>query len=254
MKLRIDTNEGTLTIEEDGKSRTWGLYTPEAFKAISDQWIKIGWDQKYVYTFTWLGRPIIQLPEDLIRVQEAIYCTRPDVIIETGVAHGGSLIFYACLCKAIGRGRVIGIDIEIRPRNREAIQAHELFSLLTLVEGDSIAPEVIDQVRGLVRPGERVFVVLDSSHAKQHVLQELEAYHVLVTPGSYIVATDGIMHDLHDVPRGKPEWQWDNPLAAALEFVSKHPEFVLEPPAWSFNESPLAEGVTHWPGAWLRRR
>src|SRR6266852_4859757 len=121
MKLSIDTTEKTFTWESDGEDRVVGLYTKEAFELISQQWIKVGWNQKYSYTFTWFGRPIIQLPEDMIRIQEVIFSVRPDVIIEMGVAHGGSLIFYATLCKALERGRVIGIDIEIRPHYRNAM-------------------------------------------------------------------------------------------------------------------------------------
>jgi cephalosporin hydroxylase len=254
VKLTIDTDQGEMTQEFEGHRRTLGLYTREAFELISKQWLKIGWNQKYPYTFTWMGRPVIQLPEDLIRVQEEIYRVRCDVIIETGVAHGGSLVYYASLCKSLGKGRVIGIDIQIRPHNRHAIETHELSSLITLVEGDSISSDVVGKVKALVKPQEVVMVILDSNHTKRHVLAELEAYHELVTPGSYIVATDGIMKDLDDVPRGKPEWAWDNPASAASEFAAKHPEFVLEQPAWQFNESELSENVKHWPGAWLRRR
>lgn len=254
MKITVDTVEKTLTQEIEGEQRTLGLYTKEAFELISDVWVKVGWDQKYSYGFSWMGRPIIQLPEDMIRTQEVIYRVKPDVIIETGVAHGGSLIYYASLCKAMEKGRVIGIDIEIRPPNRKAIEAHEMSDRITLVEGSSTAPEVVDHVKSLIEPGEVVLVILDSNHTKQHVLDELEAYHEIVTPGSYVVATDGIMRDLHDVPQGNPEWTWDNPAAAANEFAEKHPEFVLEQPVWPFNESALTENVTHWPDAWLRRR
>lgn len=253
MKLIIDTSEGKLIQEIHGQQRVLGLYTDQAFELICEQWLKVGWNQKYSYTFTWLGRPIIQLPEDMVRIQEVIYRVKPDVIIETGIAHGGSLVFYASMCRAMGKGRVIGIDIEIRPDNREAIEAHELYSLITLVEGSSTAPEVVRRVKSMADPREVVLVVLDSNHSRQHVLAELEAYHDLVTPGSYIVATDGIMKDLHDLPLGRPEWQWDNPAEAASEFVQDHPEFVLGEPAWPFNESGLNTNVTHWPGAWLRR-
>jgi cephalosporin hydroxylase len=154
----------------------------------------------------------------------------------------------------MGKGRVIGIDIEIRPHNRKAIEEHELFPLITLVEGSSIEAAIVDEVKSLIRPGEVVMVILDSCHTKQHVLAELEAYCDLVTPGSYLVATDGIMEDLTDVPRGHQEWSWDNPKAAAAEFAQKHPEFGLKPPIWPFNESELTENVTHWPGAWLYRK
>lgn len=254
MKLIIDTETRELIEEVEGFQRCLNLYSKEAFELISREWLKVGWNQKYTYTFSWMGRPIIQLPEDMIRISEAIYAVKPDVIIETGVAHGGSLIYYASLCKAMGKGRVIGIDIEIRPNNRKAIEEHELFPLITLVEGSSIEAAIVDEVKSLIRPGEVVMVILDSCHTKQHVLAELEAYCDLVTPGSYLVATDGIMEELTDVPRGHQEWSWDNPKAAAAEFAQKHPEFGLKPPIWPFNESELTENVTHWPGAWLYRK
>ncbi len=254
MKLTIDTNEKVLIKETETGKETRALYTKEAFEIISDIWSKVGWNQKYTYTFSWMGRPIIQLPEDMVRLQEVIYKVKPDVIVETGVAHGGSLIYYASLFQGMGKGRVIGVDIEIRPHNRQAIEAHELFPLIDLVEGDSVAPEIVERVKSLIEPDAVVMVILDSNHTKAHVLAELEAYYGLVSPGSYIVATDGVMKDLVDVPRGNPEWVWDNPTEAALEFVQNHPEFVLEIPSWPFNESELTENITHWPGAWLRRK
>jgi cephalosporin hydroxylase len=200
-----------------------------------------------------MGRPVIQLPEDMIRIQEVIYEVQPDVILETGVAHGGSLVFYATLCKAMERGRVIGIDIEIRPHNRAAIEAHELKPYITLIEGSSTAEPTLEAARSLIVPGERVLVILDSCHTKDHVARELAAYADFVTTGSYLVATDGVMRDVHDVPRGTDSWSWDNPAEAASEFAAAHPEFALENPAWPFNESEMTEPVTHWPGAWLRR-
>jgi cephalosporin hydroxylase len=254
MKLIIDTEGRVLSYEANGQTHTIGLYTSESFEYISKQWLKVGWDQKYAYTFSWLGRPIIQLPEDMIRAQEVIYQLQPDVIVETGVAHGGSLIYYASLCQLIGRGRVIGVDIEIRPHNRNAIEAHPLSHLITLIEADSVAPETVQQVRSLVRSDETVLVFLDSCHTKAHVRAELEAYSDLVSPGSYIVATDGIMADLADVPRGDQSWCNDNPMAAAIEFATEHPEFKSIQPSWSFNESQLDKNVTHWPSAWLQRK
>jgi cephalosporin hydroxylase len=253
VKLTIDTEKQTLVCESGGPPRTLPLYSDEAFDLLSQHWLKVGWNQKYPYTFSWMGRPVIQLPEDIVRVQEVIYRVKPDVLIETGVAHGGSLILYASLFKAMGRGRVVGIDIEIRPHNRKAIEAHELFPLITLIEGSSTAPDTVARARSQLRPGDKVMVILDSNHTKQHVLDELAAYHPLVSRGSYIVATDGSMKDLYDVPRGKPEWRDDHPTAAAAEFARAHPEFALEQPAWPFNESTLKHNITHWPGAWLRR-
>jgi cephalosporin hydroxylase len=254
MKLTIDTIAKLLLVEEDGRKQQLALYSDQAFELISHQWLKIGWNQRYPYTFSWLGRPIIQIPEDVLRIQEVIFRVKPQVIIETGVAHGGSLVLYASLFKAMGiDGRVIGVDVEIRPHNRKAIEEHLLAPVITLIEGDSVAPETVERVTSLVKPGERVLVILDSCHTRDHVSKELAAYHGLVTPGSYIVATDGSMRDLVDVPLGRPDWVNDNPSRAAEEFASAHPEFVLEQPAWDFNESTLRKNITHWPNAFLRR-
>jgi cephalosporin hydroxylase len=253
MKIVIDSEARTLEVESNGSRRTLDLYSREAFEELSRQWVKVGWNEKYTYTFSWFGRPIIQLPEDMVRLQEVIYALKPDVIIETGVAHGGSLIFYASLCKAMGKGRVIGIDIEIRPHNRKAIEAHELFSYLTLIEGSSTDPAIVDQVRGHVREGETVLVLLDSNHTRAHVLAELEAYAPLVTPGSYIVATDGVMREVADVPRAGADWATDNPATAVHDFLARHQGWTLGYPQWPFNESELSANVTHWPDAWLRR-
>jgi cephalosporin hydroxylase len=237
----------------NGVSEEYGIGTPEAFHILSKLWLRSGWDTKYVYSFTWLGRPIIQLPEDLLRLQEVIYRVKPDVIVETGVAHGGSLIFHASLCKAMGKGRVIGVDVEIRPHNRSAIEAHELFSFITLIEGDSIAPSIVEQVNAHVKSGETAMVLLDSDHSKAHVLAELNAYAPLVTRDSYIVAMDGIMEDVVGAPRTRPDWSWNNPRQAALEFVAARPEFEIEEPAFLFNEGQINERVTYCPSAFLKR-
>src|SRR5262245_43621142 len=140
MRLTIDTEARTLTEQTPFGSRVLALDCPEAFALLSKQWLAVGWTQKYSYSFTWMGRPLIQLPEDVLRVQEVIYQTRPDVIVETGVAHGGSLIFYASLCKAMGSGRVVGVDVSIRPHNRRAIEEHPLAEYVTLIEGSSTDP------------------------------------------------------------------------------------------------------------------
>ena len=254
MKVRIDTERREFVIEEGGSTRALDLYGKEAFELLSQLWLKTSWNQKYSYTFTWMGRPIIQHPEDLMRFQEVMYTLKPDVIIETGVAHGGSLILYASLMKAMGNGRrVVGVDIEIRAHNRKAIEAHELAGMIRLVEGDSVAADIVAKAASEIRPGDTVLVVLDSNHTRAHVAAELEAYHHLVTPGSYIVATDGIMRDVHDVPRGTPGWKTDNPAQAAEDFAARHPEFVIESPKWRFNESELDRNITAWPSAWLKR-
>lgn len=253
MKLIIDTNEQTLRYQQENETVTFALYSKDAFDIISQLWLKVGWNEKYTYTFSWMGRPVIQLPEDMIRIQEVIYQVKPDVIVETGIAHGGSLIYYASLCKVMDRGRVIGVDIEIRPQNRRAIEEHFLYPMITLIEGNSLAPEIVKQVKSCVKSGEIVLVILDSLHTREHVLAELEAYHDLVAPGSYIVATDGIMQLVADAPRGNSDWYGNNPLSAAIDFASKHPDFTIEQPGWPFKESNLGENVTHWPSGYLRR-
>src|SRR5687767_955908 len=226
--IKVDIEQGTMSVEHAGETTTYPLDSREAFNIISEIWLRVGWDNKYVYTFTWLGRPIIQLPEDMFRLQELVYSLRPDVIVETGVAHGGSLVFHASLCKAMNRGRVIGVDLEIRPHNRRAIESHALFPLITLIEGSSVDPLIVNDVKSRIGPGEKVMVLLDSCHEKQHVLAELAAYAPLVTPGSYVVAMDGIMEQLVGAPRSKEDWVWNNPRQAAIEFVAHDANFVIE--------------------------
>lgn len=251
--IKIDLEQGIVSVEKDGRTREYKLDTPEAFKIVSEAWLRAGWDNKYVYSFTWLGRPIIQLPEDMIRLQEVIHAVQPDVIVETGVAHGGALVFYASLCKAMDRGRVIGVDVEIRPHNREAIESHPLSSLITLIEGSSIDPSVVNEVKSKIGRDEKVMVMLDAAHQKQHVLAELAAYSTLVKPGSYIVAMDGIMENLAGAPRSNEDWTWNNPRQAALEFVADNADFVIEEPPFAFNEGNVTERVTYWPSAFIKR-
>lgn len=244
----IDGDKITIS-GKDIPSAEYGIGTPEAFRILSGLWLRSGWDTKYVYSFTWLGRPMIQLPEDMIRLQEVICAVQPDVIVETGVAHGGSLIFYASLCRLLGKGRVVGVDIEIREHNRRAIESHSLASLITLIEGDSATLQIAEKVRAQVAAGEKVMILLDSCHTKEHVLRELQAFAPMVTPGSYIVAMDGIMEQLAGAPRSQPDWAVSNPRQAALEFVAAHAEFEMTEPAFQFNEGSIGNasltGPTH---------
>jgi cephalosporin hydroxylase len=253
MKIVIDTAAQTLTQADGTAENTVGLYTKEAFEALSLAWVRVGWSLQYYHNFTWFGLPILQLPEDLLRLQEVIYALRPAVIVETGVYKGGSLLFHASLLAAMGEGKVIGVDLEIPQQTRDALSRHPLAPRISLFEGDSTDPKIVAQVAEMAGSAGPVLVILDSGHSRDHVARELECYAPLVTQGSYIVATDGIMKDISDVPRALPEWKTDNPFEAANDFAARHPEFRQQPPAWLSRQGVLTENVTYWPGAWLQR-
>ena len=253
MNYTIDTTSAVIAVDRDGDVANVPLYSTEGFELLSELWLKVGWNEKHSYTFTWMGIPVIQMPEDLVRIQEVIHRIKPDLIVETGVAHGGSLIFYASLLKILGKGRVVGVDIEIRPHNRTAIEQHWLSDLITLVEGSSTDEEIVARVREEAAAAETTLLILDSSHTREHVLAELEAYSELVSLGSYVIAMDGIMAAVADTPRGQATWTDDNPISAVEEFVSRHPEFVVEQPSWRFNESDLRTNITYAPNGYLRR-
>lgn len=200
---------------------------------------------KYSYNTTWLGRPAIQLPQDITAMQEIIWTVQPDLIIETGIAHGGSLIFSASMlalleyCDAVEKGevlnpgkpkrRVLGIDIDIRAHNRKAILEHPLAGRIDMIEGSSIAPEIIAQVRAIAKDYQRILVCLDSMHTHDHVLAELEAYAPLTSIGSYCVVFDTIIEDM---PEGFfPDRPWNkgnNPKTAVWEFLKQHSEFEID--------------------------
>jgi cephalosporin hydroxylase len=180
-------------------------------------------------------------------MQELICKVKPDIIIETGTAHGGTAIYYASILELLGRGHVISIDVEIREHSRLAIQSHPMAKRITLIEGSSVDDEVEAQVKRLVRADDRVLVALDSNHTYSHVLNELEKFGPLVSPGSYIVAFDGVMEILADAPDGKPGWATDNPAAAIRDFLEAHSEFVPDP---YYNRLM----VTYCPGGFLRKK
>jgi cephalosporin hydroxylase len=250
----IDEAEARVTIvADDGREESHPLASAEGFAAASRAWLRAGWDAKHVYSFTWLGRPIIQLPEDMVRLQELVWTERPDVVVETGIAHGGSLVFFASLFEAMGHGRVIGIDVEIRPHNRAAIEAHPMARRIETIEASSTAPETVADVRRRVAEGEKVLVVLDSNHSRDHVLAELRAYAPLVGTGGHIVVQDGIMRDLAGAPRSKADWATNNPAAAVEAFVAENPAFAIVEPEWLFNEGCVKERVTYWPSCYLKR-
>lgn len=176
-----------------------------------------------------MGRPIIQYPQDMVAMQEIIWQVRPDLIIETGVAHGGSLVFYASLLELMGKGQVVGIDVEIRQHNREAIENHPMAHRISLVEGSSVSPSVVARVGDIARGKQRVLVALDSNHSHAHVLEELRVYAPLVNRDSYLVVFDTIIEDF---PAGSfPDRPWDrgsNPKTAVEEFLRENDRFIVD--------------------------
>lgn len=216
-----------------------------ALRAQTQQWLHAANAARYSYHFTSLGRPIIQYPQDMVAMQELIWSTRPDIIVETGIAHGGSLILNASMlalldyCDALESGeildprqpkrRVIGVDIDIRAHNRAAIEAHPMSNRIDMIQGSSIDPTIVDQVRTKVGGAKRVLVSLDSNHTHDHVLGELEAYAPLVTPGSYCVVFDTVIEDLPADAHPNRSWgHGDNPKTAVWKYLETHSEFEID--------------------------
>jgi cephalosporin hydroxylase len=184
---------------------------------------------QYSYNFSWMGRPIIQYPQDMIAMQEIIWNVKPDLIIETGIAHGGSLVYYASILELIGKGEVLGIDIDIREHNRREIEAHPMMKRIKMLQGSSIDETLVSQVKDFARDKSSVLVCLDSNHTHSHVLDELNYYSPFVTKGSYIVVFDTIVEDLPDNYLPGRAWsRGDNPKTAVHEFLKSHPEFVID--------------------------
>lgn len=235
------------------------------FQDLSRQWLQASMAKKYVYNFDWLGRPIIQYPQDMAAMQQLVWETRPDLIIETGIAHGGSLVLSASLlamldlCDAIESGqtldprvsrrKVLGIDIDIRAHNRDAIEAHPMASRIQMIQGSSIEPDVVAQVRQVAQGYSRVMVCLDSMHTHDHVLGELEAYAGLVTPGCYCVVFDTFVDDMP--PRFFDDRPWDvgnNPKTAVKQWLKNHSEFEVD------LDMERRQQVTVAPHGFLRRK
>jgi cephalosporin hydroxylase len=184
---------------------------------------------QYSYNFSWMGRPIIQYPQDMIAMQELIWEVKPDLIIETGIAHGGSLIYYASLLELIGGGEVIGIDIDIRSHNRQEIESHPMYKRIKMVQGSSVDPKVVDEVAKHTSGKKAIMVCLDSNHTHEHVLQELMMYSKFVTVNSYLIVFDTIVEELPDnyLP-GRPWGKNDNPMTAVNDFLKTNPQFVID--------------------------
>lgn len=201
------------------------LAADQEFRAVTQQWMERSIAHRYSYHFRWMGLPIIQYPQDMIAMQELIWTIKPDVIVECGVARGGSIVFYASLLQMLERGgRVIGIDVEIRPSNREALESHPMAKHFELVEGSSIAAATFAEVTARIRPTDTVMVVLDSNHTHEHVLRELELYSSLVRSGSYLVVFDTVIEFLPP-PAERPWGPGNNAYTAMRAFLARNPRF-----------------------------
>lgn len=215
---------------EEKRQRIAAFADDREFRALSNAWRTMALEKKYMNNFSWLGRPMIQLPMDAMAVQEIIWAVKPDLVVETGVAHGGSLILSASILELIGHGEVLGIDIEIRPHNRQAIESHPLARRISLIEGSSISADVINQVKVRAAGKQKVLVCLDSNHTHDHVLAELNAYAPLVSVGSYCVVFDTFVEDMPDdyVWTDRPWGKGNNPKTAVWEWIRSHPEFEID--------------------------
>ena len=238
----------TDTFEFEKQENIRKLGRSDDLRALSMKWVADVSRHKYSYHFTWLGRPVIQFPQDLVAMQEIIWRVRPSLIIETGVARGGSLIFYASLLELIGGdGRVVGLDIEIREPNRLEIEKHKLSRRIDLVQGSSVDPQVIEAVSEMARDRKPILVVLDSNHTREHVLRELEAYAPLVTRESYLVVFDTVIEEMpEDFFPDRPWGKGDNPKTAVQEFLRRTDRFVVD----EEYDSKLL--ITVAPGGYLR--
>lgn len=186
-------------------------------------------DYRYTYNFNWMGRPIIQLPQDMIAMQEIIWEVKPDLIIETGIAHGGSLIFYSSMLELIGNGEILGIDIDIREHNKVEIKKHPMYKHITMFEGSSISEEMAARVHEFAKGKKKILLILDSNHTHEHVLKELELYSSLVTKDSYLIVFDtGIEDTEEDTYTDRPWGKGNNPKTAVWEFLKTNDSFVID--------------------------
>lgn len=202
---------------------------------LTREWMNAANRRKYSYHFEWMGRPIIQYPQDVLAMQEVIWTVQPDLIIETGVAHGGSIIYYASLLELLEAsgasrgGRVVGIDIDIRNHNREAITAHPMSKRIELIQGSSIDKAIVGQVADKIGNAKRVMVVLDSNHTHEHVMKELELYAGFVSPGSYLVVFDTVIENMSADMFGDRPWTiGNNPMTAVHEFLKTNADFAID--------------------------
>ena len=212
------------------KASVQSMANDEDLRSLTNRWFIESCKHRYSYNFTWMGRPIIQFPQDIVAMQEIIWQTKPELIIETGIAHGGSLIFYASMLELIGaNGQVLGIDIDIREHNRVEIEKHPMSKRITMLQGSSVDESVVKQVCGIAREKKRVLVTLDSMHTHEHVLKELRLYSPLVTVGSYLVVFDTIVEDMpEDFFPDRPWGKGNSPKTAVREFLKTNDRFEID--------------------------
>lgn len=207
-----------------------GLMADHDVQALSRIWVREIARHKYAYNFTWMGRPIIQFPQDMVAMQEIIWATKPDLIIETGIAHGGSLIYYASLMEMMGLdGYVLGVDVDIREHNRAEIDAHPMRKRIEMIQGSSIAAETMSAVVKHVKGKKSVLVVLDSNHTHEHVLEELRLYSPFVTLNNYLVVYDTLVEDMpDDLISNRPWGKGNNPKTAVWAFLEANNQFEID--------------------------
>ena len=220
----------TIPFDEQCKQNAARMAASQDVNELTMDWISKTALYKYTYNFKWLGRPIIQFPQDMFAMQEIIWNIRPDLIVETGIAHGGSLIFYASMMELIGdEGVVVGIDVDIRKHNRSVIENHRMFSRISMIEGSSVDEAVVEMVYRLAEGKRKVLVALDSNHTHEHVLRELQQYAPLVTKGSYIVVFDTIIESMPvDSFPDRPWNKGNNPMTAVQEFLKCTDRFEVD--------------------------
>lgn len=222
-----------MSFKKEVQDRIDAIGQNETLKSSAHAFMKASVDLKYSYNFSWLGRPIIQYPQDMVAMQELLWEVKPDLIIETGIAHGGSLIFYASILELIAtctghEGEVLGIDIDIRPHNRKAIEEHPMYKRISMIQGSSVAPEIVAQVVEMTKGKMQILVCLDSNHTHAHALAELEAYAQLTSVGSYCVVFDTLIEDMGQ--GAYPDRSWgpgNNPKTAVREYLKTHSEFEI---------------------------
>jgi len=214
--------------KQERKERIDGYAKNKALKDAADQFNIVSNKELYSYNFSWMGRPIIQYPQDMVAMQEIIWQLQPDLIIETGIAHGGSLIYYASLMELTGKGEILGVDIDIRAHNRAEIEKHPMAKRIKMIQGSAIDQGIVDQVKEVAKGKKTVLVTLDSNHTHAHVLEELRLYSPFVTKGSYCVVFDTIVEDMPKGMYDRPWDQGDNPKTAVWEFLKSNPDFEID--------------------------